>query len=703
MLTWQSAASFIILYLVILIRSESAMSTSWNHTSCGQSALPHGFSVYQPTVGSPLQFIPAMGTQQLDEMLHAYLPGHAPIADKRAAVSLDFLEQLHLTGQNYRFYQVESFYSVLAGPRTPSSSTSSPLLDSGASSQCSFPATPSWDFTFVASAPTSKNPRSRKSAHKKGSIKAAGRRGTSRGLPTDFSTLPGMQIMTRDGVDITNCASRGSKTKEQRDHAHLMRIIKACDSCRAKKVRCDPSHKKRPSASTSMSESISPTQALSIIGSDKCPTFGDFESYSSSTASLLFPSSVPVPSKDDSTPILTNESDIKATMSPTAWPYSDSTITLLGRAMASSSHNPNRDHDDASKTAKHFSLATPLLVSTRSSMSDLSRSSPLVHDSPLSGSWGDNSIPIPDGTITPALLESRTTYAEHRADPSPDGIAKIRNETSDVGLDGIAEAIGSARGATAAAQQSDFAFEELVSSGEGFDRASNAGSHLNMLAVNHGLLVFESGLYSTVAEDPGKIEADMVRNLLTGCDQATTLFVTTGHPRPSTCNDLILDIPSRLMVQQPVPNLVAKALATDLRSISPGQSSSAFSHEQRSVASDSLHITTTSLGRHVIAGPDPCQLDASASTNDCAEMLRTVSDCRQGWASNILSRQSEIVAGYLASLCKLILPHWLALILACFHAMVDALRLRAASPAICARSFVSHLVPATYHRATWRL
>lgn len=54
-----------------------------------------------------------------------------------------------------------------------------------------------------------------------------------------------MKIMTKDGMDVTNSASRGSKTKEQRDHAHLMRIIKACDSCRKKKIRCDPSHKKR--------------------------------------------------------------------------------------------------------------------------------------------------------------------------------------------------------------------------------------------------------------------------------------------------------------------------------------------------------------------------------------------------------------------------------------------------------------------------
>lgn len=71
------------------------------------------------------------------------------------------------------------------------------------------------------------------------------------GRTNDFSHLPGMKILTRDGRDVTNSASRGCKTKEQRDHAHLMRIIKACDSCRRKKIRCDPSHKRSTGSSSS--------------------------------------------------------------------------------------------------------------------------------------------------------------------------------------------------------------------------------------------------------------------------------------------------------------------------------------------------------------------------------------------------------------------------------------------------------------------
>jgi hypothetical protein len=75
-----------------------------------------------------------------------------------------------------------------------------------------------------------------------------------------------MKIMTRDGRDVTNSASRGSKTKEQRDHAHLMRIIKACESCRKKKIRCDPSHKKR-----GVAQATSPQSAATAKSQTKKP------------------------------------------------------------------------------------------------------------------------------------------------------------------------------------------------------------------------------------------------------------------------------------------------------------------------------------------------------------------------------------------------------------------------------------------------
>ncbi|TGJ78278.1 hypothetical protein E0Z10_g10485 [Xylaria hypoxylon] len=181
-----------------------------------------GFSVHQPTIGSPLQFFPAMGSQQLDEMIDAYVPGDATILDKRAAVSMEFFEHTMATNELFKFFMV---YPTLGSTNT------SPTMDSGYHS--GFTTSPvmsegQWNsYSSQMLSPSS-----------------------SKNSNPDFSNLPGMKIMTKDGRDVTNSASRGCKTKEQRDHAHLMRIMKACESCKKKKTKCDPSHK-RSAASTS--------------------------------------------------------------------------------------------------------------------------------------------------------------------------------------------------------------------------------------------------------------------------------------------------------------------------------------------------------------------------------------------------------------------------------------------------------------------
>ncbi len=89
------------------------------------------------------------------------------------------------------------------------------------------------DRSFQAHIPaTLKNNASEQSQtrHRQSSKKAAGSSG-------DFSSHPGMRIMTKDGRDVTNSASRGSKTKEQRDHAldadhEGMRQLQAKDEVR---------------------------------------------------------------------------------------------------------------------------------------------------------------------------------------------------------------------------------------------------------------------------------------------------------------------------------------------------------------------------------------------------------------------------------------------------------------------------------------
>ncbi|KAK3337545.1 hypothetical protein B0T19DRAFT_438197 [Cercophora scortea] len=207
-----------------------------------------GFSVHQPTLGAALEWFPAVGTQELDDLIQAFLPGPGSIKAKRSHISLDFFQFASQTGQTFKFYPVPSSVAV------PSPASSAALYDSGYAS--SFNASPivsdmsPWTQSPASFAPSAsfeetlakpRSPTSKKSSCASSSAQQG----------PDFSNHPGMRIMTKDGRDVTNSASRGCKTKEQRDHAHLMRIIKACDACKKKKIRCDPSHKKRTAAETS--------------------------------------------------------------------------------------------------------------------------------------------------------------------------------------------------------------------------------------------------------------------------------------------------------------------------------------------------------------------------------------------------------------------------------------------------------------------
>ncbi|KAI0012017.1 hypothetical protein F4779DRAFT_614969 [Xylariaceae sp. FL0662B] len=196
------------------------------------SAALMGFSVHQPAIGAPLQFFPAMGSKQLDELINAYVPGDSNILDKRAAVSMEFFEHTMASGELFKFFMV---YPLGSATESPTNS----MVDSGYASSFTSPVMSESQWAQQASNASfsSSQRKARHSSSKKASP------------PTDFSHLPGMKIMTKDGRDVTNSASRGCKTKEQRDHAHLMRIIKACDACKKKKVRCDPSHKRSTTSS----------------------------------------------------------------------------------------------------------------------------------------------------------------------------------------------------------------------------------------------------------------------------------------------------------------------------------------------------------------------------------------------------------------------------------------------------------------------
>lgn len=211
-----------------------------------------GFSVFQSDLGAQLQFLPALGTPELDGLIDAFLPGPASMKDKRATVVMDFCEYAKRTGQNFKYYPVYQSAGA-AATATDSPASSAAMYDSGYAS--SFNASPAvsdatafWNVFSPSSAAAQTKQRSPSSSQRKSSA-ASSARTTAAAAAKDFSHLPGMKIMTKDGQDVTNSASRGCKTKEQRDHAHLMRIIKACDACRRKKIRCDPSHKKRTASS----------------------------------------------------------------------------------------------------------------------------------------------------------------------------------------------------------------------------------------------------------------------------------------------------------------------------------------------------------------------------------------------------------------------------------------------------------------------
>lgn len=217
--------------------------TSWyqntmSRDSCHQAYPILGFSVSQPALGCPLEFFPAMGSQELDDMIHAYVPGPNSILDKRAAVSMEFFNHNLQTGELFKFFMVYQNASATTSP-----ASSSGMIDSGYGS--SFNTSPVISESQWSQSTSSSSTKARKSSKTSSSVSR----------PQDFSHIPGFSIMTKDGQDVTHSASRGMKTKEQRDHAHLMRVIKACESCRKKKTRCDPSHKKRTSVASSASES----------------------------------------------------------------------------------------------------------------------------------------------------------------------------------------------------------------------------------------------------------------------------------------------------------------------------------------------------------------------------------------------------------------------------------------------------------------
>ncbi|KAF7865387.1 hypothetical protein EAF04_006363 [Stromatinia cepivora] len=200
----------------------------------------NSFTITQSFLGAPLQFQPALGSKELEELIDAYVVGNACKQDKLSTVTIDFYNHATVdinTGSLVRRYDVMPWAFDQSPSQSQSSGLSPPIFTPSPASSATFA-----DSTYSSmSTPSNRTRGSRvtKKTKKDTTKKSAEIR------------LPGFSIMTKDGIDVTNSAGRGTKTKEQREHAHLMRIIKACDECKRKKIRCDPSH--RRSSRTDMS------------------------------------------------------------------------------------------------------------------------------------------------------------------------------------------------------------------------------------------------------------------------------------------------------------------------------------------------------------------------------------------------------------------------------------------------------------------
>ena len=197
------------------------------------------FTISQAFLGAPLQFYPALGTQELEDLIDAFVTGSASKADKISEVTLDFFNNATVdlnTGALVRHYNVFAASASTWSPTQSHSSGFSPAIYTPSPSE-SFSSTANFADSGYASF-TAQTPPVRTSA-----AAVSSHRVTKKTKKTSSEArMPGFSIMTKDGVDVTNSAGRGTKTKEQREHAHLMRIMKACEACKKKKVRvsCTP-------------------------------------------------------------------------------------------------------------------------------------------------------------------------------------------------------------------------------------------------------------------------------------------------------------------------------------------------------------------------------------------------------------------------------------------------------------------------------
>lgn len=249
------------------------------------------FTITQPFLGAPLQFQPALGSTELEDLIDLYVTGSASKQSKLSEITIDFYNNATVdlnTGALTRTYNVLPQWSASAFEQSPASQSSglSPVFTTSPGSCANF-----GDSGYGSASMTPPT-------HNRGRVTKKPRKETKKDAEI---RLPGFSIMTKDGIDVTTSAGRGTKTKEQREHAHLMRIMKACPDCKRKKIRCDPAHKRSAEMSRT-STSSTKSSSSSAPPKPSPPSSSNLSSIPSSTPQTSYASGS-TPSFSPSNPI----------------------------------------------------------------------------------------------------------------------------------------------------------------------------------------------------------------------------------------------------------------------------------------------------------------------------------------------------------------------------------------------------------------
>lgn len=199
------------------------------------------FTITQPFLGAPLQFIPALGSRELEQLIDAYVTGSTSKQDKFSQITIDFYNNATVdlnTGALVKTYLVYPSLNAVATTSWAFEQSPTQTQSSGFSPPVFTPSPGSSAANLGDSGYGSFSSQTPPVRHRNGAASGRVAKKPKKEIKKAAEIrLPGFSIMTKDGLDVTNSAGRGTKTKEQREHAHLMRIMKACDACKRKKIK----------------------------------------------------------------------------------------------------------------------------------------------------------------------------------------------------------------------------------------------------------------------------------------------------------------------------------------------------------------------------------------------------------------------------------------------------------------------------------